>query len=324
MNRWTRVLAATLLTGVVGGCGSSERDPKLLRVGHFPNLTHAQGLIGHVRTDGGKKSFESRLPAGTRIEWYVYNAGPSAMEAILSGALDLAYVGPNPALNAHMRTKGEEIRVVAGSARGGAGLVVPAASTAKVPADFRGKRIGTPQLGNTQDVACRAWLTAGGLKVTQTGGDATIVPTQNPDQLDLFRRGSVDAVWTVEPWVARLEIEGGGRLLVEEPEALTTVLVASARSLRERPEMVRSFVAAHRELTEWIVANPEDARREVGEAVARIAGAKLPPEVAEKAWSRLRFGSDVSVAEFETFVTAARTAGFLPDAVPLTRLVEKP
>ena len=129
------------------------------------------------------------------------------MEAIFAGSLDLTYVGQGPALNAHFKSKGEEIRILAGAANAGAALVIKPEAPIKTGADFRGKRIATPQLGNTQDISCRAWLKAQGFKVTQTGGDVIVLPTANPDQLGLFQSGGVDAVWTVEPWVTRLERE---------------------------------------------------------------------------------------------------------------------
>ena len=184
-----------------------------IRVGHFPNITHVQGLVAQHLSRTGRRWFEPRLGTDVKIEWYVYNAGPSAMEAILADSIDLTYVGPSPTLNAYAKSGGEEVRIIAGAAAGGAALVVQPNSGLQQPADFRGKTIATPQLGNTQDVACRAWLSNGGLKITQTGGDAFIVPTPNPDQLSLFQRKKLDAVWTVEPWVSRLEREAGGKVL---------------------------------------------------------------------------------------------------------------
>ncbi|PYK66035.1 MAG: hypothetical protein DME50_06875 [Verrucomicrobia bacterium] len=143
-----------------------------IRVGHFPNITHAQGLVAHGLSRQGKGWFEQRLGPGTKIEWFIYNAGPSAMEAIFAKSIDLTYVGSGPALNAYTKSNGEEIRLIAGAANGGAGLAVQPGQNFKTPADFRGKKIATPQLGNTQDISCRAWLREGGLKITQLGGDA--------------------------------------------------------------------------------------------------------------------------------------------------------
>jgi NitT/TauT family transport system substrate-binding protein len=137
-------------------------------------------------------------------------------------------------------------------------------------ADFRGKKIATPQLDGTQDVAARAWLAAGGLKITQLGGDAQVLPTDNPDQLRLFQQKQIDGVWTVEPWVSRAELEAGGKILLEQPDAITTVLVSSVKFLRERPELARKIVEAHRELTEWIKKNPEQAQQFVQAELTEI------------------------------------------------------
>src|SRR6201989_1383294 len=182
-------LAFCLITGAA--LGANEQT---IRVGHFPNVTHVQALVAHNFSRQGKGWFEERLGAGTKIEWFVYNAGPSAMEAIFAQSIDLTYVGPGPALNAYNKSNGEEIRLIAGAANGGAALVVQPDQPRKAPTDFRGKKIATPQLGNTQDISCRAWLVSGGLKITQLGGDAQVLPTQNPDQISLFHQKKVDAV----------------------------------------------------------------------------------------------------------------------------------
>src|SRR6202166_4986283 len=164
----------------------SGQNAVTIRVGHFPNVTHVQALVAHALSRQGKGWFEERLGAGTKIDWFVYNAGPSAMEAIFAQSVDLTYVGPSPAINAYAKAGGEDIRIIAGAVDGGAALVVQADSNLSRPSDFRGKKIATPQLGNTQDVAARAWLASGGLKITLTGGDAMVIPTANPDQLALF------------------------------------------------------------------------------------------------------------------------------------------
>src|SRR5215831_6034880 len=144
-----------LWVGMLGMVSTNCLAEKVkLRVGHFPNITHAQGVIGHGLTRQGKGWFEERLGKDVAVQWFVYNAGPSSMEAIFARSIDLTYVGPNPAINAHTKAKGEEIRIVAGACSGGAALVVQADRRLNKPADFKGKKIATPQLGNTQDVAC--------------------------------------------------------------------------------------------------------------------------------------------------------------------------
>src|SRR5438132_7210359 len=184
------------LSFVALGCAASfasAQEKMTVRFGHFPNITHAQGVIAHALSRQHKGWFEQRLGPNVEIEWFTYNAGPSAMEAIFAGSLDLTYVGQGPALNAHFKSNGGEVRVISGAANAGAALVVKADSPMKAPADFRGKKIATPQLGNTQDISCRAWLKAQNFKVTLTGGDVTVIPTANPDQLGLFHSGGIDA-----------------------------------------------------------------------------------------------------------------------------------
>src|ERR1700719_4184169 len=246
-------------------CGETK-----IRVGHFPNVTHVQALVARALSRQGKGWCEERLGAGTKINWFVYNAGPSAMEAIFANSIDLTYVGPSPAINAYAKSRGEEIRIVSGAANGGAALVVSGDSSLKSAADFRGKKIATPQLGNTQDVSCRAWLSAGGLKITQLGGDALVLPTQNADQLAMFQQKRIDGVWTVEPWVSRLEMEAGAKVLVEETDSPTTVLVSRVKFLGANRETVKKFVQAHRALTDWIAKNPAEAQKLVIAELAEV------------------------------------------------------
>jgi len=295
-----------------------------VRVGHFPNITHVQALVARAFERQGRNWFGERLGPGVKIEWYAYNAGPSAMEAIFARSIDLTYVGPNPALNAYARSRGDEVRVIAGAVNGGSALVVQPDSGFAKPADFKGKRIATPQFGNTQDVAARAWLVAGGLRITQTGGDAQVLPTSNPDQLSLFQNKQLDAVWTVEPWISRLESEAGGKVLVEEKEAITTVLASSVDFLARNRDLAKRFVAAHRELTDWIKQNPDEAQRMAREELQASFRADMPPELVARAFSRMTLTADITREAFQTFVMSAQAVGFLRGTPDLARLIETP
>jgi len=310
------ILAAVVTAGPVSG------ETKI-RVGHFPNISHAQGVIAHALSRQGKGWFEQRLGGGTKIEWFVYNAGPSAMEAIFANSIDLSYVGPGPALNAYTKSNGEEIRLIAGAANGGAGLVVQPDQNLNAPSDFRGKKIATPQLGNTQDISCRAWLTEGGLKITQLGGDAQVLPTQNPDQLGLFKQKKVEGVWTVEPWLSRLEQEASGKVIVEEKDAATTVLVSSVKFLNEKRELAKKFAQAHAELTDWVVKNPEEAQRLIKAELLEETKSDMTPQVIASAWKRIVFTSETPSAAVEKFMQNSVRAGFIKTAPDLSKLFEK-
>jgi NitT/TauT family transport system substrate-binding protein len=322
LQNLTTVLRATI--GALLLLVLPARAETTLRVGHFPNITHVQGLVAHALSCQGKGFLESRLGSNVKIEWFVYNAGPSAMEAIFAKSIDLTYVGPNPAINAYSKARGEGVRIIAGAAEGGSALVVQGDSALKTAADFRGKIVATPQLGNTQDVVARAWLKSGGLKITQTGGDATVLPTANPDQLLLFKQRQLDAVWTVEPWVSRLELDAGGKVLVDDRSAITTVLVASAEFMKAQPELARKFAAAHRELTVWIIGNPDEAQKLAREELLAETRAEFPEALLEKCWGRITLTPDIDIHVLKQSVSDAQAAGFLRDAPDMTGLLVKP
>lgn len=325
MNAVTPTAIRAMLAAVTVSAGliPVRAGQTVLRVGYFPNITHAQGVIGRETSREGHGWFEQRLGPDVTIQWFSFNAGPSAMEAIFAGSIDLTYVGPNPALNAYIRSRGDEIRVLAGAAEGGAALVVAGDGRIKTPADFRGKIVATPQFGNTQDVAARAWLKRQGFKITQTGGDVFIVPTANPDQLPLFQTGRIDAVWTVEPWVSRLEQEAGGKVFLEQADVVTTLLVTSVRFLKEHPELAGKFRAAHAELTQWINTHGDEARAVVRAGLSAEMRREFPAGLVASAWPRLHFTADLQPAQIEGLVADAQSAGFLRDALPLDRLFSR-
>ncbi|MEO6873255.1 MAG: ABC transporter substrate-binding protein [Opitutaceae bacterium] len=304
------------LIGVIG----ARAEKITLRVGYFPNVTHAQGVIGSETSREGHGWFEQRLGPDVTVQWFAFNAGPSAMEAIFAGSIDLTYVGPNPALNAYFRSEGDEIRVLAGAALGGAALVVHREGGPTKPGQLRGRQIATPQLGNTQDVAARAWLKKQGFKVTLTGGDVSVLPTANADQLPLFQQGRLDAVWTVEPWVSRLELDAGGRIFLEQSDSVTTVLVTSVKFLHEHPALVAKFKAAHEELTAWINEHPGEAQAKVRVGLGETTKRLMPQALIANAWRRLKFSDQVTQKQFEALVTEAQSVGFLRTAIPLERL----
>jgi NitT/TauT family transport system substrate-binding protein len=307
----------------MAGCRrAADTDGKMtLRVGHFPNVTHAQALVARQMAAEGKDWFGQRLGPGVTLQWFVYNAGPSAMEGIFTDSIDLTYVGPSPVLNAYSKSRGEEIRVIAGAANGGAALVVPGDGRISKPEDFRGRKIATPQLGNTQDIAARAWLTHQGFKLTQLGGEVLVVPTANPDQISLFQGGQLDGVWTVEPWVSRLELEAGGKVFLEQKDEVTTVLVSSVKALETKRDLVAKFVKAHVELTDWINQNPDEAKRLVAAALKAETRREFPARLANHSWPRLKFTSQISREPFEALIKEAQSVGFLKRIAPLDQLV---
>jgi NitT/TauT family transport system substrate-binding protein len=303
--------------GILGGvmaCGPGARrsaEPVVLRYGYFPNITHAPAF---VLLD--QKFLEQELGPNVRIEVHTFNAGPEVVEAIFSNALDISQVGPNPAINGFAQSGGTALRIIAGVASGGAFLVVKPKIT--TPAQLRGVRIATPQLGNTQDVALRAWLRQQGLSSTlEGGGQVSVLPQSNAQTLETFRAGQIDGAWVPEPWATRLILEGGGHVLVDERtlwpggEFVTTHVVARTAFLAEHPDLVAKFLRAHARAVAFVNEQPEQARAIVNAGIQRVTGKALPPAVIERAWGNLRFTLDPIAGSLKKSADDAVAVGLL-------------
>jgi NitT/TauT family transport system substrate-binding protein len=270
--------------------GSVAEEPITVRVGFFPNLTHSPAIAARQLERENTDWHLAHLPPGSKIEWRSYNAGPSAMEALLAGAIDLTYVGPSPVINAHVRTKGQEIRILAPVAHAGNALVVRKGLNLKNQKDFIGRRLATPQLGNTQDIDTRVWLKQGGLKITISGGDAQIVPAANAELVQLFSRGDVDAAWTVEPWVTRLTTEFGGEILVENKDSIITVLASSKTALSKNKRGIEAFVQSHYLLRDKLLSEKSWHERLVRDGIgAETRSAAPKADLISTALSRVVF-----------------------------------
>ncbi len=321
-----RVLSCLFLVSfmlTLAGCNREDPQSRVIRMGGFPNVTHVQSLVARNMTRHGEGWFERYLP-GYSVEWYTYNAGPTAMEAIFGRTADLVYVGPSPALNAYAVSAGREVRLLAGAVNGGAALLVAPESGILCASDFKGRSIATPQLGNTQDVSCRAWLAANGLRTTLEGaGDCRVAPTPNSMQLQLMKQGDIDACWTVEPWVSTLERLAGARILVQEPDVVTTVLVGRVAWLKNHRDEAATIIRAHRELTRWIMEHPEEAKARVVEELTLLTQAPMEPELVRSAWNRLKLTDAIDLPGLEQFVKDAQESGLLDRVPPLQGIIYK-
>jgi NitT/TauT family transport system substrate-binding protein len=318
----TRSWCATLLFFVCGVCFSSAQT--VIRVGAFPNITHPQAMVG--KANGW---FEKSMGPGVRIEWKGFNAGPSAIEALFAGAIDMTYIGPNPAISGYVRSNGEALRIVAGATSGGAALVVRNDSGIQKPEDFHGKKVASPQMGNTQDVALRAWLKAHGMKPTEKGGDVQVIPLANPDQLTLFVKKELDAAWAPEPWATRLIREGNGRLFLDERtlwpngKFITAHLIVRTQFLKDHPDLVKNWIRAHVELTDWINGHLGESKKLLNQQIQKETGKALADAVLNEAFGRLQVTYDPLRASLMNAAHSAFDAGFLGRQMPdLSNLYE--
>lgn len=316
------VVLALVILILASGCskpssvtkGEARKEKKVIRVGYFPNITHSQALVGLAQG-----TFQETLGPNVKIETKVFNAGPSAIEALFAGAIDLTYIGPNPAINGYVKSKGEALRIVAGATSGGAVFVVRNDSKIGKPQDLSGKSLVSPQLGNTQDVALRFYLKRNGLAPTEKGGTVKVVPTENPDILTLFLKKEIDGAWVPEPWGARLVKEGGGRIFLDERELwpkgqfVTAHLIASRKFLKENPDLVKKWIKGHVQTTKWINDHQQEAQEIVNAEIRKIMGKSLAPEVLREAFSRLTVTYDPVRSSLFKSADSAFELGFIQD-----------
>ncbi len=295
---------------LVAQASAAQREAKELRLGYFPNITHAQAL--YARATG---EFEEKT--GVRIRWTAFNAGPTAIESLLVNAVDATFVGPSPTINGYIKSRGGKFVVVAGTASGGAGLIVRRSSGIQSEKDFAGKTIATPQLGNTQDIAARVWLADKGYRLRERGGNVSLVPLSNPDQLTMFKKKQIDGAWTVEPWLARLEVEGGGELFLEEkalwPEGkyVTTHLVVNRTFLADNQGTMKKLIAALVEVTEQINSNKVAAAVILNEQLKKETGKPLREAVIQKAMARVEFTWDPNCASLKRAAELSHRVSFI-------------
>ncbi|WP_068471451.1 ABC transporter substrate-binding protein [Candidatus Protochlamydia phocaeensis] len=305
------------------------KEKTVIRIGHFATVTHAQAVIGHGLTRESKGWFENYLGPDIELQWFVYSDGPSAMEALFADSIDLTYVGPSPTINAYVRAKGQHIRIVCGACSGGSALVVQPDRIESV-ADFKGKKIATPQLGNTQDVMARAWLYSKGFQFNLFGGDVTVLPMNGVDQLTLFQQRDLDAAWTVEPWVSRLVIEAKGKVFLEESDLwaltggkyITTHLVCNESFLKKQADLVKKWILAHIELTEWIEAYEAKAKALFNEEIKRETFVSLSPAVLDRAWKQINLTYAPIQASLYRYADWAYELGFLKQEPQLEHIYD--
>lgn len=313
-----RLLAACLLASTA--CGSpttTDADGRVtVRVAYFPNLTHAVGLVA-VATGRAREALGPHS-----VHLTSFSNGPLLIEALMAGEIDLGYVGPSPALNGYVKSRGEALRVVAGASSGGALFVVRPDANIRSAADLAGKRIATPQRGGTQDIALRFLVRNAGLRTSDEGGAVTVVPMQNSDILTVFQRGQLDGAWVPEPWGTRMVKEAGAAVWFDERSRwtdgrfATTHLIVATRFLEQHPAIVKAFLGAHVDATLFVQSNPEDAKAIANTEIARITTAALPTDLIDEAFGNIDFTWDPLAASVDVMADHAFELGFLGDRRP--------
>jgi NitT/TauT family transport system substrate-binding protein len=317
LTRFGAALAATSILVVAGCAATPEAAPSAtpeittVRLGYFPNLTHAPGLIATQ-----KGFFKSELKAiNLTLTPTAFNAGPDVVTALFADSLDCSYIGPNPAINAFAQSEGAAVRIVSGSTSGGAALVVR--DGVNTAADLKGLTIATPQLGNTQDVAARNWLSGQGLATdVEGGGDVSIKPQSNSDGLAAFSAGEIDGAWVPEPWVSSY-VAAGAHVLQNEADLwdggqfVTTVILCRTDFIDQHPDAVTALLKGHLAALDLIASDPEGSQAAVNLALAGLTGSSIDPKVLASAWKNMTFTADPLSTTLVTSAEHAVSVGLL-------------
>jgi len=294
----------------------SNTPSDILRIGYFPNINHAQAVIGL-----GNGDFQKEF-GDVKIETHVFNAGPSAIEALFANRIDVTFVGSNPVINGYIKSDGQGLRIISGAASGGAVFVVRNDAGINSAADFAGKKFASPQIGNTQDVALRSYLLKNGYKTTENGGNVTVTPANNPDIVTLFLKKSIDGAWVPEPWGAKLVKEANGKILVDERDLwpngkfVTSQIVVRTDYLKNHPDVIKKLLEAHVDETTWINNNKDQAAQVFNDQLEKLTGKTIPIDEFQNAFSRLEITYDPVKESLYKSANDAFELGFLGDTKP--------
>ncbi|PRR82216.1 aliphatic sulfonate ABC transporter substrate-binding protein [Clostridium vincentii] len=324
-------LLGIVLMGSLIGCSPKETENTEsvatveenidVRVGYFPNITHSQALVGK---DQG--SFQTAIGETNKIDWNLFNAGPSEIEALFAGAIDIAYIGPGPAINGYAKSKGD-LQIIAGATDAGAIFISKEGLVIKDLKDLSGKTIAIPQFGNTQDLTLRNILSKNGLSDTTKGGTVEVLQASNADILTLIQKGEVDAALVPEPWGSRLIKDAKANIILDYKDLLrdgqytTAVVVVRTEFLEEHPKIVEDFIRNHVELTDYIKLNPEEAKDIVNKQITELTNKAIPDDILDSAFNRLTVTNNPQKDSILEFVKLSVDEGFLKSDPDTTDLV---
>jgi NitT/TauT family transport system substrate-binding protein len=321
------VIATTLITASIPTPAFSQAEngqSKTLRIGYFPNINHAQAVIGLGRGD-----FQKALGDNVEVKTQIFNAGPSAMEALFANQIDVTYIGPGPTINGYVRSGEEALRVISGSTSGGAVFVVRNDSGINSPQDLANKKFATPELGNTQDIALRNYLLDNGLNTKENGGNVEVLTVKNPDIVTLFLTKQIDGAWVPEPWGETLIKEGGGKIFVDErdlwpPEGkfVTVNIIVRPDYLQNNPDIIKKLLEAHIDVTNWINSNKAAAIEPFNIELQKLTGKMLTEDILNASLSRIEFTYDPIRLSLFQDANDAYNLGFLPENPDLSGIYD--
>ena len=304
------VVIVGFIAGIILNSDESSNE-NTLRIAYFPNIGHAIPIIGM------EKGFFTEQLIDTEIETRVFDSGPQVIESLFANSIDIAYVGPGPTINGFLNSENKNIQILSGAASGGASFIVHPNSEINTASDFAGKKIAVPQIGNTQDISLRHYLSENNLKPAEKGGSVIVYNISNPDIYTLFVKGDIDGAWVAEPWATILETElGGHRLFFEEDlwpdkQFASVLLIANTDYVEKNPEIISDFLISHHEIVKWINDNPVETRITFNTFLKSHLGQSLSDDVVDISLSNLEITSDPVMDSVYSFAEKANVLGYL-------------
>lgn len=305
------IVLTLISVGIMTNQDQNTHENKI-RVAYFPNISHAIPIVGIE-----KGFFSNHIGNDTTIESILFDSGPQAIESIFAGSVDIAYVGSGPAINAFLKSEQHDVKILSGAASGGVSFIVHPNSEIKSVADFDGKRIAAPQIGNTQDISLRTYLSENGLKPAEKGGSVIVLNPGNPDIYILFAKGDIDAAWVPEPTATILVQQLGGTRLFNEKDLwpenkfASVVLIAREEYVSQHPEIIQKWLEAHQQTVSWINSNKEETRMVFIDFMKNEMGKSLPVGLIDESLSNLEITSDPIVSSISTMAKRADSLGYL-------------
>ena len=307
------IIGVTLISiAVIIESSDETTHENKIRVAYFPNISHAVPIIGME-----KGTFQDQIGNNTVIESMLFDAGPQVIESIFAGSIDIAYVGPGPAINGFLKSENHNVKILSGAASGGVSFIVHPDSKINSVADFGGKRIAAPQIGNTQDISLRNYLSENGLKPAEKGGSVIVLNIPNPDIYTLFAKGDIDAAWVPEPTATILVQQLNGTRLFNEEELwpdnrfASVLLIAREEYVNQNPNVINKWLEAHKQTVDWINSNPEQTRIIFIQFMKKETGKSLSDTLIDESLSNLEITSDPIVSSIHTFAKRADSLGYL-------------
>ena len=307
---------AIVVVGIIALVGltqaSVDDSQNKIRVAFFPSIVHAVPIIG-MET----QTFANNLNDGLDIEVKIFDSGPQVIESIFSNSVDIAYVGPGPVINGFLKSDGNDLKILAGAASGGASFVIQKNSGLELIENYSGKRVAAPQISNTQDVSLRHYLAENGLKSAEKGGDVFVLNIANPDIYTLFAKGDIDGAWVPEPWATMLVEELDGVRLFDENEFWpenqfsSVLLIGRSDYIEKNPEIIKKWINANEKTAQWINNHPDESKKLYNEFLKSYMGRTLPENIVEKSFSNIIITSEPLENSVYTFAERADALGYL-------------